>query len=716
MANEAEQAIAVRLANAPTFHPVTADLFVNDWGLDAGDIVTVRSGETDYSVPIYNMSLDWRGSSMAQIQSTGNKERKPLSALKRKQFAGGRSNYMAEKAVEHYDTQFIQDRMYIGMFANVIGVRLDEDGNPMIDEETGEYIWDDEHGAEIYSRLIMSHNRAQLISAINDGQGNKVSGASVDLSASGKVLIEAINNRPQSQSSVVIQADKIDLQGIVTATEIDATKAVVESLISDNGYLGNIKASNINTGGNITASGAVIGAGVYIGTSAPYTSVADAVKSIITDTNPPEGKIGFKFNTLGNSTYQAVNFNIADTAKYKADVGIASISNYASSTSAIDYAEWPAYDDAGTLSADTYYLFKAVGKNGDDMNIKFHTPVGGGGSYDTGWAAAEDMLVWPSENTSTAGFLIKAPGSTVDTQISKSFTLAQTGNTVYAYMGGTTVATLPVTGGTGTISNMAISGALPSEPSADYNGGSLGSYNTWYTITATPNGGTAKSMKFKTPANGNYNSGWGDAVAKVVWPSEGTSAGFLIKVPSSTVGSDTSKSFTLDQSGSTVYAYMGGTTVATLPVTGGSAGISTLTIGDGTTYEPSADSSKGTLSADRWYVATATPNSGTAKTIKFKTPTSSGGGHDTVTGSDIDLNGSSAATSASKPSTKLDKKNGYINGYVWFRLSNGTWKNLRDFTISYPQETGSGTKVDNLYQKSGNFYFKLTAGKLYYYE
>ena len=80
----AEQNIYTRLAGAPTFHPVTADLFVDDWGLDAGDIVGVKQGETTYNVPIYSLALDWHGMPTAQIQSTGNKERKPISALKRK--------------------------------------------------------------------------------------------------------------------------------------------------------------------------------------------------------------------------------------------------------------------------------------------------------------------------------------------------------------------------------------------------------------------------------------------------------------------------------------------------------------------------------------------------------------------------------------------------------------------------------------------------------
>lgn len=57
-------------------------------------------------------------------------------------------------------------------------------------------------------------------------------------------------------------------------------------------------------------------------------------------------------------------------------------------------------------------------------------------------------------------------------------------------------------------------------------------------------------------------------------------------------------------------------------------------------------------------------------------------GHNTVTGTDIDLNGSSSATSANKPTTATSKTGTAVSGYVWLQLSNGTWKNLRSFSLS----------------------------------
>ena len=93
MANEAENAIYQRLAAAPTHHPSSATLFVNDWGLEPGDVVSVVSGEDSYSVPVYSMDLTWKGSSTVDVQSTGNQQREPLPALKRRQYGAGSAAY-----------------------------------------------------------------------------------------------------------------------------------------------------------------------------------------------------------------------------------------------------------------------------------------------------------------------------------------------------------------------------------------------------------------------------------------------------------------------------------------------------------------------------------------------------------------------------------------------------------------------------------------------
>ena len=52
MADTPESKIFRKLADALTFHPAGAKLFMPDWALEPGDIVTVSSDNEDYAVPL----------------------------------------------------------------------------------------------------------------------------------------------------------------------------------------------------------------------------------------------------------------------------------------------------------------------------------------------------------------------------------------------------------------------------------------------------------------------------------------------------------------------------------------------------------------------------------------------------------------------------------------------------------------------------------------
>lgn len=96
--NDTATNIYNRLASAPTFHPAGADLFT-DWNMQAGDVVTVKAGTDSYNVPIYNMRLHWAGDSKIEVESTGNPEREPLPAIKRREYASGASAYGGIKSL-----------------------------------------------------------------------------------------------------------------------------------------------------------------------------------------------------------------------------------------------------------------------------------------------------------------------------------------------------------------------------------------------------------------------------------------------------------------------------------------------------------------------------------------------------------------------------------------------------------------------------------------
>lgn len=140
MPSTAEENIYTRLAAATLHHPASANLFVNDWALESGDVVTVKSGEDEYSVPIYSMNYSWTGGPLGdnvgvegrmEIQSTGNQEREPLPSLRRKRYSAAASAYRATLPTtivqsinenEEVTLAFNADRILLGGDTTLAGV------------------------------------------------------------------------------------------------------------------------------------------------------------------------------------------------------------------------------------------------------------------------------------------------------------------------------------------------------------------------------------------------------------------------------------------------------------------------------------------------------------------------------------------------------------------------------------------------------------------
>lgn len=454
------QDIYNRLAQATGFHPGQTEVF-DDFLLDAGDVIQIFSEGEAFDLPIFKQHIDWVGSAMTTLTSTGNEQRSDLPPLQKKQknrsYRTGRRLSDQEEQLVGYRADFIRTKKTVGMEAKAMGIQLDQDGNPVLDQD-GEFVWDNTSAAEIFSRLILSPNRAELVSAINNGTGAQVSGSKIDLSAQGKVLIQAINNRPDTESSVKIEADKIHLEGYVTASYVDATILKVDQLTTNTGFAGTLYLTG-NTG--ISANGAVNAGSVSAGTinastfrlitgddtysavsqkdvtiagtalpnlhvlgtgSATSVAIPNAIATIVVDDNPPSGKIGFKYTTFANSTPVAVNFNIADTAKYQADVGIASVSA----------AGWT--NDGG---------------GGGYYNTVTATPNAGSASTETVVLPTITVDTTLGTNASTA---LTAYGPTVGTTkypVSASTTVYLKANSNYCYI--TNTASDPVEGANGNI-------------------------------------------------------------------------------------------------------------------------------------------------------------------------------------------------------------------------------------------------------------------------
>ena len=99
--NTAETNIYNKLNAAPTFHPASASLFT-DWNIEAGDVVTVTNDSTNYSMPMYNVRLNWAGGTKVDAESTGKEKRDSLPALEKKYYGGAGGLAAAKQGEEWY--------------------------------------------------------------------------------------------------------------------------------------------------------------------------------------------------------------------------------------------------------------------------------------------------------------------------------------------------------------------------------------------------------------------------------------------------------------------------------------------------------------------------------------------------------------------------------------------------------------------------------------
>lgn len=77
-----------RLHDVPEYHPLEADTFM-DWSVEAGDVITVKRGDTEYSSPVQSTRIVWKGAPETTINSVGEKERESISRTSKKKYSRG---------------------------------------------------------------------------------------------------------------------------------------------------------------------------------------------------------------------------------------------------------------------------------------------------------------------------------------------------------------------------------------------------------------------------------------------------------------------------------------------------------------------------------------------------------------------------------------------------------------------------------------------------
>ena len=190
-------------------------------------------------------------------------------------------------------------------------LQLYESGIDM-DAQGGVVIYNLAQGLQsLYSGIEAQAGRIDLVV---QGEG---SSASIKISA----IVDGINN---AGSSIIIDADHIDINGLVTKLETMAIAVGSLHVEGRSDFLRDIYAEDyIHTDEYVSAANGFYGSGFYIGTYGMNpVDVSGAIASVAEDQNPPYGKVGFTYTKL-NGTPGTVNFNIAATSFFLNSVAAA---------------------------------------------------------------------------------------------------------------------------------------------------------------------------------------------------------------------------------------------------------------------------------------------------------------------------------------------------------------------------------------------------------
>ena len=247
-----EESIYNRLASAPQYHPSNASLFA-DWNTQAGDVVQIKSDDSVYDVPIYNLKLKWNGASKIDVESTGNPEREPLPALKRREYSSNSSNYAAQKSYGGGLGSSLEK------IANINGIMYA--AGLQVDPVSGVLLYASEHGSDYAlgsSFKVQSDAITAEVTRATNAEGQMSSRITQTADAITAEVTRATTAEGQMSTRITQTADAIELKANQTALDAtnsrvasaEATLTVqagqISSKVSETDFNGNTIASKIN--------------------------------------------------------------------------------------------------------------------------------------------------------------------------------------------------------------------------------------------------------------------------------------------------------------------------------------------------------------------------------------------------------------------------------------------------------------------------------------
>ena len=183
---------------------------IGNYQIESGDIITVVTGGETIQMPIYCKTLVWKGSITDTLETTGNKDRAPITS----------SN--ANKVMNTESVRlFVEDRYY----KQASGVAIDADGvtisgSKTIDIESGSSI-DIESGGEVN---IKSGGEININSGgnlnLNSGGQLDIQGSTVQIGSGSTFDLDSTNLKITSNDGEIEVVDG----GLKVKTVIDATR------------------------------------------------------------------------------------------------------------------------------------------------------------------------------------------------------------------------------------------------------------------------------------------------------------------------------------------------------------------------------------------------------------------------------------------------------------------------------------------------------------
>ena len=350
-----------------------------------------------------------------------------------------------ETLIGHYDGKFEVTARQMTSAFSVTGVAVGEDGMPLTDPETGEYIFNGS-GNTLSSQITetasairteVSNTAAGLRSSIAE-QADRISlvveGTGANAHVKPASIIAAItNNNGRLSSSITIDADQVYI-GNQTSTTVIAGKCTLDDVTAD--YIGGkiatlstLSVGAISATGNIVSSGGVVMAPyIYLGTTGSTKSVANAIWALRITQDGDTYKL--QSQSFGSSSWSDVGtFSRATdltgawaSGKFTVNASPQGDSYWTEIVQGTATRDGNAYTvpivaSDSSSGGNTYATGRSVYIDASQVYTDGHTQ-----GYTDGWDAARAKVVPPSAGTGTS-FDVKVPSATEDEQQTYTFTI-----------------------------------------------------------------------------------------------------------------------------------------------------------------------------------------------------------------------------------------------------------------------------------------------------